>query len=202
MLSNYKSKKCTPQGFTLIEVMISIAIIVLVSTLIMLRYGAFSSSVLLKNQAFEVALDIRETQSYATSVRGSGNEFRQEYGLRFSSVSSINSQYTFFLDSQDSGGSDRLYNSGEELGEPRRLDRRFIVSRICSPDCVNPASNEIYSYLDLTYKRPDFDALLRGYRSGAGWSTLTNVEIEIASVADPSKARRVYVSSTGQIEVK
>jgi len=199
-------------GFTLIEVLVSIAIIMIITGLILLHYGAFNSSILLKNQAYEIALDIREAQSYAVSVRGEGNDLREEYGLVFFSTNTNSTtyddtlSYIFFQDNDPSNDSsvigDRRFDytdpSSEQVGEPRPLDQRFYIKQICVNSCA-----QTYPMLSITYKRPDFDARIEVYNNSTNaYQQVSNAEIVVANTADPSIERRVYVTVTGEVSVK
>tara|TARA_B100000745_G_scaffold258386_1_gene181579 strand:- start:130 stop:705 length:576 start_codon:yes stop_codon:yes gene_type:complete len=187
------SKVASHSGFTLLEVLITLAIISILTVLVMVRYGSFNSAVLLKNQAFELALDLREAQVYAISVRGDGSEFREEYGIYVNQDSSNNQQYIFWQDSQSAPVP--AYNAGEELATIP-LDNRFYISEICYDSDVSSCQSA--SLLHISFARPNFDATLRL----PGGSEASSARILISPVDDPSIYRSVYITSTGLITVE
>lgn len=83
-------KKSLQAGVTLIEMLIVVAIIAVVSAVLMFNYSDFSTNVSLRNLSQEMALAIRKTQTYATSVRAiDGTDFVSSssfpgYGIAFS----------------------------------------------------------------------------------------------------------------------
>ena len=83
-LKHPQPKKLKPKaGFSLIEMMVSISIILIITTVVLVRQSAFTSTVLLKNLAYGVALSVREVQTSAVSVRGRDGEFDVPYGIYF-----------------------------------------------------------------------------------------------------------------------
>ena len=80
-------------GFTLIELMITITIVTLVTGIVMANYSSFNSVVLLKSQAYELALDLRSAQVYGVSVGGTTNSFRGAYGIYFDVANGNQNQY-------------------------------------------------------------------------------------------------------------
>ncbi len=179
------------------EMLITLAIIGLVVGMMLLRHGAFNSATLLKNQAFEVALDIRETQVYAVSVRGNNADFREEYGLHFNM--SNPQEYVFFLD--NGSVTPPRYNSGEEIDPLRLLDSRFEIVDLCVD--VTTTANCDVDWLDVSFGRPNFDAGLRYRPEGGptGNNTTKAARIDIAATNDTSFMRSIYITSTGQINV-
>lgn len=189
------SNQGTASGFSLVEILITLAIISLLTALVMTRYGAFNSAVLLKNQAYELALDLREAQVYAISARGTSNEFREEYGIYVSTGGTMNQRYFFWQDN----GTDvnpRYENGTDALLQEMNLDNRFYIRDICVDSTV--ASCTSISTLSISFARPNFDAkLVRG--TGA---VVQTARIVISPVAEPTTYRTVYVTSTGLITVE
>lgn len=86
-------------GVTLIEMLVVVAIIAVVSSVMMFNYSDFSSNVSVRNLSQEVALAIRKSQTYATSVRSVDGTSIQDssaysgYGISFSTNDTPIDQY-------------------------------------------------------------------------------------------------------------
>lgn len=181
------------RGFSLIELMVTIAIVILVTSISLARYGSFNNSVLLKSQAFEVALDIREAQLFGVSISGrSNNDFRGAFGVHFD-ISSTGSANVYRLFQSDV---DNQYQAGEEVGDSYTIDPRFLITGIttdqsgCDPQQASVA-----------FRRPNFDALLWTSGGGScmspGW-----IRIDLAAVVDPVVTRSVVIYQSGLITVE
>jgi prepilin-type N-terminal cleavage/methylation domain-containing protein len=57
------------KGFTIIELVVSVAIFAFMTAFLVARYGTFNQGVLLTNLAYDVALTIRNAQSYGLNVK-------------------------------------------------------------------------------------------------------------------------------------
>lgn len=178
------SSSSNERGFSILEVLITAAIIGIITGIVTFRYGSFNNLILLKNQAYQIALELRETQTRSLSATGNSTNFRTPYGIYFSTDEP--DRYVVFLDNNPQNG---YYNPGEEL-ETRRLDSRFRITELCSgADCSLTA-------LSVTFRRPNFDAIMNN-------GTVTNGTVEI-SVANDSGAtpRQVQINAAGQITVE
>lgn len=182
-------------GFSIIEVLVTAFIIGLITAIVLFKYGSFNNVILLKSQAYEMALDLREAQVYAVSVRGGDNEFRQEYGIHFD----INDpgQYQLFLDSPS--GDNGRYDNGEEVELPNYIDDRFKISAICVNFSSNCSSGTDVNTLAVTFRRPDFDAIF--VSTGPSVGSISNARIELSS-NNGSISRAVEVNLSGQIDIQ
>ena len=184
--SSTVSRRSSNRGFSILEVLITAVIIGVITGIIALRYGSFNNLILLKNQAFVIALDLRETQTSSLSAVGSEAEFRRPYGIHFDTAQA--DRYTFFRDSNEDG----LFTAAEAL-EVRRLDSRFQIRRICGGSSASCTSLED---LTVTFERPNFDAILR-----SGALLVTNGVVEIETMSG-SSMRGININAAGQITVE
>ena len=195
-MRSYKQNQLLQQGFTLVELMVSIAIMLIVAAIILVQYQSFNSSVILKNLAYEVAISIREAQVLSVSVLGDSGDFSGIYGVHFPDGGG--SSYSIFIDSN----SNLQYEAGvDEIFETFTLNRDFqLANQICYEQtasgrvCTNTESN-------VYFQRPDFDA---GIGIGAGQppdTGVTSLEIFVEPT-DGSAQRSVVITNTGQITVQ
>ena len=185
-MSDFKTSPSI-RGFSIMEMLITAAIIGIITALVTFKYGSFNNLILLKNQAYQIALELREMQSRSISAVGNNEDFRRPYGLYFSTAN--RTQYIVFIDMNDPGEAGHgYYNPGEQL-EVRKLDSRFSINRLCS------ATNCALSALSVTFVRPNFDAVMNG-------GTVVDGRIEVVSLSNTTNVRVVSVNGAGQITVE
>lgn len=182
-------------GFSLLEVLITSAIIGIITAIAVVRYSAFNSSILLKNQAFELALAIREAQVFSISIRGEGDIFRKGYGIYFDMSDGTASKYELFLDSGTENP--RAFGTGDQIVSSTVMDSRFRISSICVEDICS--GDGVTTNFAVSFQRPIFDARFQAdiYRADANQAVIT-----ISNVDGPQQSRTVTVSRTGQITVQ
>lgn len=197
-----QTKRCS--GFSILEVLISAAIIGIITAVIVVRYGSFNNAILLKSQAYEIAIDIRETQQFAVSVRGSSGAFREDYGVYFS-LGSPDKYVTFRDDGvlEQVGVNGRVdsiayYEAGEEIGAPNFIDSRFTISNICVNSCSTNVSD-----LSVTFNRPDYDAHFASVNADdQGVGAINDAKVTLQNVTDENITQSVVISPTGQVSVE
>ncbi len=201
-----KQKVPPGAGFSILEMLVTAAIIGIITAVVAIKYGSFNNLVLLKNEAFEIALDIREVQGFAVSVRGEEAKFREDYGLYFDLKNP--QRYLTFLDNGDrwEGGVNKAYyDTGEEIGLPKYIDSRFSIKRICV-NIVNandPCPKQVDD-LSISFKRPDFDARFASADCRQkGYGQIDNARIELTGIGiGTDTVNTVVISPTGQISVE
>lgn len=85
----------------MIEMIVVLGIFGLLSAVTIFNYGDFDRNITVTNLAYELALTIREAQSYSLSVRSEGGEFKINYGVSFylnGGGANANRSFVFFAD--------------------------------------------------------------------------------------------------------
>ena len=195
-----RSKSAPSRGFGLVELMVSISIMTLVSTVILVKNRSFNNALLLRNQAYEIAFSLRQAQLLAVSGTKESASASNQYGVYFDiGATPGNGQYRMFRDDSTSGSNLGRYDNGDvTLGTIRMLDNRFIIREI-----VDKNNNPLENILSITFVRPNFDALFKdssgGYYSGPVYLKISPKDTNgYANVP----FRVVEVTGTGQISVK
>lgn len=211
------------RGFSLVELIVVISIMVLITTVVLVRHSAFNSTVLLNNLAYDVAGTIREAQVYATSVRNAGGQgFTTAYGVYFDMA--FPEQFILFSDSDQDGvftfvddgsgggvANDGIPDSGSEAVVDRYvLQRGHRVTNICrtlpaqgGTICHDSLLTTLES-ITFSFRRPNPDTIIT-YTTGGFFnvnppSNGTSGTISIGS-SDGNLIRTIEVLPTGQISV-
>lgn len=181
------NEKCQTSGaFTLVELLVSVAIFTLITTVAVFNNAQFNGNVILSNLAYEVALSVRQAQFYGITVKQSStNTFDAGYGMNFNIATP--SSYILF---EDKPTPNKIYDAGEAL-ETYMLRKGNLISRICLSQGGTCSS---YPSVDISFVRPNPDAFIKY----AG-STYSKAEICVSSPS--GNKRKVVVESTGQISV-
>jgi len=183
------------QGFTLVELIVSISIFAMMTALVVAKYGTFNQSVLLTNLAYDMALTIRTAQTYGVSVRQEGGGFKYPYGVNFNLSVPTQSQFIFFADVDSSGS----YNGEDILLNTYTLKRGATIKDVCigtgPSDCpLHPQSIP----LNITYTRPDPDARI----CHVSCETTLPQYARITIKGTDGSTRAVVVRKNGQISVE
>ena len=183
-------------GFGLIELMVSVGIVTMVMGIVVARQSSYDGAVLLRSQAYEIALQARETQLLAVSAVGQTGDYRNVYGLYFN-AQTPNSYYTY----KDEDG-DYYFDIEDDLIIGRHnVDARFEIDAV---NTVSGASESSVGALSIVFERPNFDAGLYTYQ-GPVSSGVSSVQIDVrlkgTEGSGVGAVRTVEISKTGQIIV-
>lgn len=151
MSGNHKDKDRS--GFTLVEAVVSIAIVSIIMSVVLFNYSTFSDNLALSSAAQEMAVTIRQAQTYGLSVKEvtpGGGVFDRAYGIYFN----INDQSNYYL-FVDSNGN-KKYDNPAELIEKVSLRNGIKVSNVCNETACPPSAT--VKMMDVTFLRPNPDA--------------------------------------------
>ena len=201
-----KSKKLKSEtGFSLIEMIVSISIILIITSVVLVRQSAFTSTVLLKNLAYGVALSVREVQTAAVSVRGRNGIFDVPYGIHFDIQK--DNQYVLFRDVKPVSNINDKYDVGdtEELVDTITINKNFKLKDLCYENTSTKVCNSNdpnFKELVVIFKRPDFDALFNVDNNTNDLdSDIIEVEVVLSGRVDDTLERVITVNSTGFVGI-
>lgn len=196
-LASLSARRDHACAFTMIELIVSIAIFAFMTALTVAKYGTFNQSVLLSNLAYEIAANIRTAQTYGVSVKGAVSgldsaKFQNPYAVEFSSVDGSNTTFTLFADIVK----DNAYDpAADELVKKSSLVRGATVSGLCAGNTGNcsPVSGK---NLVILFMRPDPNAIICLSPSDCDYS-YTAIEVK----GTDGSTRLVTVRENGLISV-
>lgn len=186
-------QKLVHAGFTLIEMVVVVGIIVVITAVVLANNTKFGGRVLLENFVYDIALSIRQAQVYGISVvRFGSSNFTAAYGMHFDLAS--NASYSLFADAVTPNN---VYENGE-LVQTTTLTRNFIISGLCVTPSSGPEScTPTITKLDVAYKRPEPDASI--HANGNSATAYSSARIIVKSPRGDTM--NVVVYSNGQISV-
>jgi hypothetical protein len=193
--------KLAQLGFGLVELMVSISVMVLVTSVILVKHDSYNGATLLRSQAYEIALQLREIQLLSISATEAGSGYRNVYGVHFST--STTDTYFIFRDDDD----DYYFDAGavppEKFGKQGTLSSEFVIDAIRLLGTLGPTNED---ELSVTFERPNFDAKFYTGPNTSVANTVSGVEIDIRTkgTTGPGSGniRTVEITRTGQITVK
>lgn len=207
------NKNANQKGFTILEMIVALTIFGIMSALVLSKYGSFNQDVILTNLAYDVALNIRNAQSYGLNVKSAvrdQNAFDVSdnplysggaYGVHFDMANPT--KFILFIDKPLFGTITGIYqNSSNSDLSVTNIQKRSFISNICvskGTSCSSGVGNIVdhVQVLDITFRRPDPNAIIK--IGGASNVTYNSAEITLQAIDGTTK--KVLVNSTGQISV-
>jgi type II secretory pathway pseudopilin PulG len=181
--------KVNQGGFTLVEIVFSITVIIIITGSVVFGFREGSSSSALKRGVAKVGLELRQAQSAALNTNLIAGEAPFGYGIYFDT--DLPDQIVLFADLPDPGipgdQGNKLYNFGNELIEVIDLEKGVNISSL------NPLA--LGNSLTIFFRSPEPKTYINGFNSGSAAITL-NLE------RDPGKARVILINISGQIDIQ
>ncbi|MDP1624896.1 MAG: prepilin-type N-terminal cleavage/methylation domain-containing protein [bacterium] len=182
------------KGFTLVELLVSISIFTVITSVAVFNHAQFNGSVLLTNLAYEIALSVRQAQFYGITVRQSTvmpGAFDSGYGIRFDLGESV-TRYSLY---EDRLPQNHVYDGAGELLESFQIQKGNRISKILvTSGSGSPVTANI---VDISFIRPNPDT----YITVGGNTSIFYSKAEICVSSPQGSSRIIVVEATGQISV-
>lgn len=216
------------RGFTLIEMLIVIAIVAVMATVLLFNYSSFSTGIGVRNLAEQIGLSVRKAQTYATSVRSiSGTNLTSDtypaYGISFSvnntganMYDATKTNFALFVDVAPNGdkvtsntyGNDGVCGSPTSDGAQECVESLGLVGgntivSLCTDapipnSCFTPNSG---GTVNVVFHRPNPDAVICVVNAQGGCINQLASYLKITVQSVKGLQRIITIWNTGQISV-
>jgi prepilin-type N-terminal cleavage/methylation domain-containing protein len=193
-------------GFTLIELITVVALVLIVTSALLLVRPRADQQTVLRNTATEVVLFMRQAQAYGSGVRSAGTgQFQHDYGV--SVHNSSNTQFNMFSEAMDAFPKRNVHMDGAtqllstlDLAGTRVTIERFCLREGMTLRCSN--SGPPMNHLGIVFRRPSLDARIFG-RTGGGVGTevIGNYAFICLARAGSTQRMKIEVFQTGLMQV-
>lgn len=187
----------------MIEMVVSVGIFVVITTVVLANYQKFLNTVSLSGLASEIAVSIRQAQVYGQNVRefAESNTF-PSYGAFFDA--NVTGSFILFADivggNKRYDGTSLCETSDTECLEKFSIQSRASVVQLCGNKKTSPPGVCGLSSLDIAFTRPNPDASIIGVNGGSP-TVYSDAEIVIGAVNEAAQ-KTVVVWANGQISVE
>lgn len=199
-----------PRGFTLVEMIVVLAIIIVITGIVISGQSAYNQSLILSDTAYSVAFSVRQAQSLGLASRSAAGFTDAGYGVHFAGSAG----YTIFADTirgltppssawcplgttgtPEARPGNCRYDTTDQTVQNYTFSRGFRISNICAKTSGGVRTCNLAG-VDIVFMRPETKAIITG-------STGTSYVCAELHVAAPTgtATRIVRVSQLGEVSV-
>jgi len=203
-------------GISTIELIVTIAIFVMITTSILISYPQLSSQLALEKTTQDIASTLHETRMYGIGVKSFGEgvvRTKGGYGVHFEKVGTnpIKS-YTLFSDTDE----DKKYSETEKVSE-FKINGTEMISDVCvlsgsdvttgDDVCVSSGtclSSGTITSADILFLRPAPAVYINGFSADlpAGFCASTCARAVIVIKSPRGNCKKVEAWTTGQVSIQ
>lgn len=203
------------RGFTLIEMVVVLSIIVVITTVAITSQSEFNKTVILANAAYDVALTLRSAETYGLGSRAVGATANAGYGLHFDR--GIPGEFTVFADTYPAPSTTSVCHPIFDASAPSalpgncvydgaygeqiityKLNNGITISNFCtlSRGDWSCATGNLVT-LDVVFSRPNPDPFVSV--NGQYAASYPVSEVCLSFTSNTGGARYVSVAASGAI---
>lgn len=201
------------RGFSLVEMLVVIAIFFTISSIVLFRQSKFSSDISITNAAYDVALVIREAQVYGTGSKQGDDPYNRvkSYGVVFD-YNEVSKFYMYSQSPRDTALKlyDSVYDSSSTLyslidtialSQGQEIHDFCGVTEVGGTETLRCARGGSITHLNIFFIKPDLNPVIKiKYNDGSSPETFKKAKIFLRSALG-DKCRTVVVNDVGQINV-
>ncbi len=190
------------KGFTLVEVLVTLGIVTVIMSTVLFNYRTFNDSLALSSAAQEMAIVIRQAQTYGLTVKEvsiGGGQFSSAYGVYFDKRTSPQT-YVLFADID----ADRTYDAGSGCGsgstecvELFTFRNGVIITEVTNESGGLPEPS--VEMLQVTFLRPNPDAAIYFTNNSNQIKAGPSFTGKVKLVSRGGKFATITIESTGQV---
>jgi prepilin-type N-terminal cleavage/methylation domain-containing protein len=208
----FKKSSSNTQGFTLVEIMVTLSIMAGILTILLFNQRTYAEAISLNNLADNISITLAQAQAYGIAVRevAPGSEdFNAAYGLTFNGGQGFNNSFIFFVDRDSSGHYtgdwDCSTGPNSECLEKVIFSQGNYIHEICRVR-INP--NNPYQCnlgrVDISFVRPSPQAQLMFFNSQGNLMDYDPefIGTRIGIRSPGGFTRSIVIYYTGQISVR
>lgn len=186
-----KASKSSGKGFTIIELLVSIVVVIILTTIVFANYRSGERRYALQRAGNKLAQDIRRTQEMATSTKKwNGSIPLGGFGVYFPQISGNITYYIIFADVNGN----RQYDGSSERVDQVTIEKGVKISSY-NPAAV-PATNPAW----VIFVPPD-PTVLFDTAQGRPLASQSRT-ITLTSISDNTITDDVVVNIAGMIELQ
>lgn len=196
------------RGFTLLELMVSLTIMVIITSIAGFSRLQFDKSIFLTNLTYDIAIAIRTAQVYGTEVKSvSSGVYNKAYGVNFDK--SRPDSFRLFIDGNNSRSYDATSDTVYRIYSIKNKNSISGLCTISDDDTNNPPACTETNILDVTFFRPDPAACINPNIRIMSWGIKTaectaltgKIQAQITVQSADGNTKKIYIYSTGQISL-
>ena len=200
--------KINSAGFTLIELLVTLSIFAITTGIVMTSQGKFDNSILLTNTAYDIAITLRQAQTFGVNVKEGASATFNPYGVVFQ-TDFDNKRFDLFEDL--TGGTRYKYDgaficttSDAECVNSYKIKRGHYIKYVCAgANDTECESNKTQTQtLNISFVRPNPEAIILANSDTYSVGNLKSFAKIVISSSDGSATRSIVVTKVGQIYVK
>lgn len=198
------------QGFSLVEVLVSMGVIVVILSVIVSNQSTYADAVALTNLSDEIASTVTQAQAYGNAVKEltpGSIDFTASYGLAFSLQNNDPTAYIFFADRNGdqiySGDWNCVTGGAAECLAKTAILRNNVVDSICIIRSSGGDQCNTIQRVDISFVRPHLEAQIRFFNNGGQEINMGNTLGAKIILRSPSGlTRSVSVYESGQVSAQ